>query len=421
MKVLIITYYWPPAGGSGVQRWLKFTKYLPEFGVTPIIYTVQNAKYPITDATLCKEVADDMKVITQPFKDPQEWISLRKSKKVKASAGFLSEKPTLTQKILNYIRANYFIPDAKMWWIQPSVKYLKKYLSENPVDVIISTGPPHSTHLIAFALKKQLPVKWIADFRDPWTEIDYFHQLPLTKKSLLRHQQLEKMVLTNADEVLVVGETMRQSYLSLNKNVTVITNGFDGAIEDKSEIALDKEFTITHVGMLNADRNPLVLWRALHTLRNEVIFKVRLIGKVAPEVVYSIEQFGLTDFVELIDYLPHHQVKEYQEKSQLLLLLINKVPSAKGIVTGKIFEYLQAQRPILAIGPTDGDLATILNDAQAGNVIDFDDEKTFVEQIRQYYEAYTQNNLKVQGVGVEKYHRKNLTKSLVTVLNKYKN
>ncbi len=415
MKVLIIAYYWPPAGGSGVQRWLKFVKYLQDFGISPVVYTVENPDYPILDATLQNEIPEGIEILKQPIWEPYQLASIfTKNKKVKTSAGFLGTQKSLTSKIATYIRANYFVPDARMFWIKPSISYLEDYLSEHKIEAIISTGPPHTTHMIGLGLKQKLDIKWIADFRDPWTEIDYFHQLPLTKKTLKKHGDLEQQVLQNADEVLVVGETMKKSYDRFSKNVHVITNGYDGVLSTENN--LDKEFTITHVGMLNADRNPVILWQVLQELNMNC--KVQLIGKVAEEVKESIQNYELTGEVKFIDYLPHDEVKKYQQKSQVLLLSINNVPSAKGIVTGKIFEYLQAQRPIVAIAPTDGDLASILNKAKAGFVVDFDEVNNLKEILVALHEQYLIQNLEINSVGVTQYHRKALTGQLAKIIKK---
>ncbi|MEX1382275.1 MAG: glycosyl transferase family 1, partial [Lutibacter sp.] len=200
MKVLIITYYWPPAGGSGVQRWLKFVKYFRDFDIEPVVYTVENPKYPILDESLVKDIPKGIEVLKQPIFEPNNLLSFFGKKKTE-SAGFLNPNPSFFEKILQYIRANYFIPDARKFWIKPSVNYLKKYISKNNIDAIITTGPPHSMHLIGLKLKKQLGINWIADFRDPWTEIDYFHQLPLSKKAINKHHFLEQEVLLNADKV----------------------------------------------------------------------------------------------------------------------------------------------------------------------------------------------------------------------------
>ena len=187
-RVLIITYYWPPSGGSGVQRWLKMSKYLPEYGWQPVIYTTENAEYPIVDPSLEKDVSPEAEVIRRPITEPytfyKKFLGIKQEETVKV--GFTQEekkKKSWKSGLSMWIRGNLFIPDARRWWVKPSVKYLKKYLQEHPVDAIISTGPPHSMHLIAMKLKEATGLPWIADFRDPWTEIDYYQDLHLTRRS----------------------------------------------------------------------------------------------------------------------------------------------------------------------------------------------------------------------------------------------
>lgn len=414
-KVLILTYYWPPAGGSGVQRWLKFVKYFRNFGIEPVIYTVQNPSYPIVDNSLEKDIPKEIEVLKQPIFEPNNVLNFFGKKKTE-SAGFLNSNPTFFGRIIQYIRANYFIPDARKFWIHPSVKYLKKYLLVNKIDTIITTGPPHSVHLIGLKLKKELNCKWIADFRDPWTEIDYFHQLPLTKKAKEKHFLLETEVLKKADKVLVVGDTMKINFSKINNNVVTITNGYDSEFEDE-KVALDSNFTLTHIGLMNADRNPKMLWEAISELVTEnrdfaKDFKLKLIGKVDATVIAGIDKFELQENVELINYVSHNKVIEYQKKSQALLLIVNNVPSAKGIITGKIFEYLIAKRPILAIAPTNGDLASILRKTNAGNVIAFEDKVMLKQKILDLYSQYKKRELKVNSKNIEQYHRKQLTKKV---------
>lgn len=420
-KALIITYYWPPAGGSGVQRWLKFVKYFRDFGIEPIVYTVENPNYPILDESLQNDVPENVEVLKLPIWEPNNVLSFFGKKKTE-SAGFLNPNPSFLGKMLQNVRANYFIPDARMFWIKPSVNYLKKYLSENKIDVVITTGPPHSLHLIGLKLKQHLNIKWIADFRDPWTEIDYFHQLPLSEKAIKKHHYLEQEVLKNADAVLVVGKTMKENYVDFNPNTFTITNGFDGEIADSKEV-LDAKFTLTHIGLMNADRNAKMLWEVLAEICEEresfkQDFQLKLIGKLDPSVLNDISKYKLESNVEIINYLSHKEVIQFQKKAQVLLLVVNDVPSAKGIITGKIFEYLMAKRPILAIAPTRGDLAEILNSTNAGVTIDFEDREQLKTNIVNLYSQFKKGELEVDSKNIEQFHRKQLTKKVAEIINR---
>ena len=419
-KVLIITYYWPPAGGSGVQRWLKFSKYLRDFEIEPVIYTVENPSYPILDNSLENEIPKELEILKQPIFEPNSILSVFSGKK-KESAGFLNPNPTFIGKTLQYIRANYFIPDTRKFWIKPSVKFLSAYLNDNHIDAIITTGPPHSIHLIGLELKKKLGIKWISDFRDPWTEIDYFQQLPITKKATKKHQDLEQEVLINSDMVVVVGETMKDKFLKHTNRIEVLTNGFD-TIEDLSTQKLDEKFSITHVGLMNSDRNPTILWEVLNEISNTNLnfkndLRIKLIGKLDDAVIQDLKVFD-HNTIETIPYLDHKDVSKYQASSQVLLLSINEVPSAKGIITGKIFEYLQAKRPILAIGPEDGDAAMILKNTNAGTIIGFKNKTALKATILNLYKDYKEGVLFVKSIDIEQYHRKNITSQLAEVIKK---
>ena len=420
-KALIITYYWPPAGGSGVQRWLKFVKYFRDFGIEPVVYTVENPNYPIVDESLAKDIPEGIEILKQPIWEPNNLLVFFGKKKTE-SAGFINPNPSLFGKILQYIRANYFIPDARKFWVKPSTSYLKKYLKSNKIDVVITTGPPHSMHLIGLNLKKELNIKWIADFRDPWTEIDYFQQLPLTKKAIEKHFSLEKEVLKNADTVLVVGKTMGEKFSKFNSKVITVTNGFDEELTNDF-VVLDPKFTITHVGLMNADRNPKILWEVLSEIvaenkEFEAAFELKLIGKVDASVLADISTFRLSKNVEIIDYVAHNKVLEFQQKSQVLLLIVNNVPSAKGILTGKIFEYLMAKRPVLAIAPIDGDLAEIIKETNAGLVVDFEDKDVLKDAILDLYRKFIKGNLSVNSKNIAQFHRKELTKKVAELIYK---
>ncbi len=427
-KVLIITYYWPPGGGAGVQRWLKFSKYLPQFGWTPIIYTPENGEMPVIDDSLLKDVPANTEVIRtkiwEPYSIYKTFIGASKNEKI--NTGFLTEKkkPGVAENISVWLRGNLFIPDARCYWIKPSVKYLTTYLKNNKVDAIISTGPPHSMHLIAHELSLKLKLPWIADFRDPWTNIDYYKDLKLTSWADKKHHALEKQVVTNATRVVVVGNQMKREFEEVfARKVDVITNGFDEDDIIQQLSAHANKFIIAHVGTLVRSRNPVSLWKAVASLTKSnpefgKKLEIRLTGKVDLEVRNSIRDNGLENHVTYIDYLPHNEVIGEQQNASILLLILNNTPNAKGILTGKMFEYLAAKRPILCVGPTDGDAAKIVAETQTGQTFNFDDEGGITNHLQTIFNQYTNDTLTVNSKSIEKYSRKSLTKDLVGILDK---
>ncbi len=427
-KVLIITYYWPPAGGSAVFRWLKFSKYLREFGWEPVIYTAEDGEYAEYDPENSKDIPAGISVLKQHIWEPYQFYKkfTGQKKTDKVNVGFLTEKkkPAFTEKIAVWIRGNFFIPDARKFWIKPSVKYLVKWIKLNPVDVIISSGPPHSTHLIAMGLKKRLHVPWISDFRDPWTKIDFYNDLHLSRFADQKHHKLEKSVVTNADCVVTVGNQMREEFELIGaKNIFTITNGFDTSDFNNEDIKPDKKFTIAHFGTVNKSRNPLVLWQVISELvidNKDFASDVKLVfvGRLDQAVKESIIKFRLEKYVEIIDFVNHEEVVCMQQKSQVLLLLINQTSNAGGILTGKFFEYLAAKRPIAAIGPVKGDVADILNSSKAGTIVDFNDKENLRKLVILYYSKFKDNQLFVNPLGINEYSRYELTRKLAGLLDR---
>ena len=429
-RVLIITYYWPPSGGSGVQRWLKMSKYLPEYGWQPVIYTTENAEYPIIDHTLEKDVCPEAEVIRRPIVEPynfyKKFLGINKQEKVKVGFASESKKSGWKEKLSVWIRGNCFIPDARCWWVNPSVRYLKNYLKEHPVDAIISTGPPHSMHLIAMKLKKATGLTWIADFRDPWTEIDFYDELHLTRWADRKQHQLEHQVLVQADKVVTVGWDWARGLGRLgNRNVRVIQNGYDWDCDPNEERApLSDEFTLTHLGVVAPSRNAPVLWQALKELKNEVdgfgkALKIKFVGQVDQSVIENLTSCGLMENTELITQVPHDEVKRLQEASQVLLLLVNNTPNAKGILTGKLYEYLASRRPILSIGPENGDAARLIQETHAGVTVGFEDKDKMKEVINKLYQSYLEEGLPNNpDDGLERYSRRTLAGKYATLLDK---
>ncbi|MDP1622090.1 MAG: glycosyltransferase family 4 protein [Bacteroidales bacterium] len=425
-KALIISYYWPPSGGAGVQRWLKFVKYLRDFDWEPVIYCPENPEYPETDLSLFKDIPDNLDVLKFPIWEPYNVYKklLGQKKEDKINAAFLTErKKNKTLEYLSvWIRGNFFIPDARKFWIRPSVRFLKQYLRDHPVDVIVSTGPPHSTHMIARQLASWFKLPWLADFRDPWTNIDFYKDLNLTSRADKRHHELELEVLRNADAVTVISNSMAEDFIKIfPRPYEVITNGYDTADTAHTPPAKDDKFSIAHIGTLVSSRNPVTLWEALKSLISvhadlKKDLEIKLVGKVDITVTASLENYGLTGFVTKTDYMPHDEVVRCQQQSQVLLLIINNTPNSKMILTGKFFEYLAAGRPVLCLGPEEGDAAKILEETNAGLLAGFSDIEKMKQHILQYYESYKKGTLTVQSRGIEKYSRRSLTGRLALIL-----
>jgi hypothetical protein len=426
-KVLIITYYWIPSGGAGVQRWVKFAKYLRQYGWEPIIYTPENPEYPSIDHSFEKDIPADITVLKTPIWEPYNvYRNLTGKKNQAINAGFISENKTQgwRDKLSIWIRGNFLIPDPRRFWIKPSVGFLSDYLKENPVGAVITTGPPHSMHLIGLGLKKNFPsLPWVADFRDPWTNIDFYKDLNLTWLADKIHHKLEREVLQNADTVLVVSRGMEEEFAPMKpKKLQVITNGYDESDVQVGTLTLDGRFSISHIGTLNAARNPRIVWKVLSEICAENIdfkkdLQIQLVGKVDFSVLEDIQSYGLQEQLLKIDYLSHSEAIAKQNSSQVLMLLINQSGNAKGILTGKFFEYLAAKRPILAVGPTDGDAAVVLNETGAGVIVDFADEQETKTAILNYYNQYKKGTLSVQSESVERFSRRSLTGELAGLLD----
>jgi hypothetical protein len=422
-KVLIVAYYWPPAGGPGVQRWLKFATYLREFGYEPIVYVPDNPTYPIIDSGLLQEVPNDIRIVKKAISEPYKfaaWFSLKRTRKI--SSGLIPKKQSLKDKILLWIRGNLFIPDARVMWVKPSVTFLEGFIEEEQIKLLITTGPPHSLHLIGSKLKERNPkITWLADFRDPWTSIGYHKDLLLTSWAAKKHKQLEKYVLDSADHLLVTSLGTKTEFQALTQTpISVITNGFDAYELESAPV--DKKFSLAHIGSFLADRNPEILWQALAELIREntdfaKAFELKIIGAVSPIVVDSIKKNGLTDYVNLFGYLPHLEAVKQQRASQVLLLIEIDRPESKVIIPGKLFEYLAAQRPILAIGPEGADFQSILEKAGAGRFFNYTDKRALKAYIGSLFSDFQSGNLVVKPSDIVQFSRKSLTKNLAELLD----
>ena len=424
-RVLIITYYWPPTAGSGVQRWLKMSKYLPQYGWQPVIYTPENPEAGMTDESLLRDIAPEAEVIKRPILEPYAVFNALTGNKGKnsgkASTGSGAVNPinavghkSPLMRLSLWLRANVFVPDPRCLWIRPSVRFLKQYLREHPVDAIVSTGPPHSMHLIARALHRSTGIPWTADFRDPWTRIFYFKHLPLTRRSRKRYAAMELSVLREADHVVAVTDNMVRDFLEEldadkkrgtsgrqtagDSSVTeqknkfhVIENGYDEAdFTDITAAELPAGFNLVHTGLFSAEGNPRRLWKVLAELCRDLPgfgrdLHLTFAGKTDPEILAAVREAGLGDRLTDLGYIPHHEANRLQKAADLLLLPLREEPEAAGILTGKYFEYLAAGRLIAAFGPHGSVLERSLAATRTGRIFDWEEEAPLKEYLTALY------------------------------------
>ncbi len=439
-RVLVITYYWPPSGGSGVQRWVKFAKYLPSQGWQPVIYTPENPELIATDSSLLEDIPSEAEILKTKIFEPYGIYRSLVGRKDAAKGGsdevnpVNTRKKTPMQKLSMFARGNFFIPDPRCLWIRPSVKFLKKYLKEHPVDLIVSTGPPHSMHLIAEKVAAATGIKWIADFRDPWTGMFYFKHLALSSWAERRHRKLEQRVLNHADAIVAVSPLVQTDFRAMTSTpVHLITNGYDEddfrkqilkQVQDDAESKDDAEgkFNISHTGLFAADGNPLTLWEVLaeKCLKDKDFAKhlrIRLTGKNDSSIIASIREAGLSD--QLVDngYQPHAVAVREQQNASLLIIPLRREAEYRATLPGKLFECLASGRPILGIGQKDGAMATILADTGAGVVCDWDEKKEIDAYVDDAWEKFKAGTLHNDSRGVEQFSRKALTLKMAALMD----
>ncbi len=422
-KVLVISYYWPPAGGPGVQRWLKFVTYLRDYGIEPIVYVPENPTYPIIDEELLNELPDGIKILKCPIFEPYAIANKIGGK----SSGTISKgiipsrkNQSTIQKILLWVRGNLFIPDARKYWIKPSVNFLAEAIERENIDTIITTGPPHSLHLIGSKLKDDLGVEWIADFRDPWTSIGYHKKLLLTKWAQKRHEFLEQKVVTKADKIIVTSNGTKQEFeKKTSQPIYVVTNGFEPIEMD--DVVLDAKFSMSHIGSFLSERNPINLWKAITELiqENKLFansFELKLAGVVSETLITTLKDFGLEKYTKVLGYVSHKEAQLLQRQSQVLLLIEIDSKETKMIIPGKLFEYLQSNRPILGIGPKGADFSSILKETNTGVFYEYHEIEAIKKQLMDYFVLYLKRELFVVPNHIENYTRKSLTGKLAAII-----
>ncbi len=425
-KVLIITYYWPPSGGGGVQRWLKFTKYLSEFGWNPVVFTPENPAFDQKDESLLKEVSTDVEVLHFPIWEPYGIFKKVSGRKELRQGQVLEEgKQGLLSKLAIWVRGNLFVPDPRVFWVKPSVDYLSSILRTNQISTIVTTGPPHSVHLIGMKLKMQNPgLKWVADFRDPWSQWDILKQFRMLPFIWAKHRKLEQQVFKVADRLITVSKSWQQDFKSLGaRRSVVITNGYDVDDDKVSVHHKPQKFVISHLGMLNKLRNPQALWQALEQLIDEDEgfggdFNLRLTGILSKEVLETIAAFPkLNASLQTENSVPHEEVYQVYQESAVLLLILNQSENAQGHLPGKLFEYMSAKKPVLALGLPQSDAAEILKETGLGKTIDWNDQAEIKTHLSVMYEQWKSGSIDSHEVDISKYSRRALTGQLAALLN----
>lgn len=427
-KVLIVSYYWPPAGGISVLRSLKIAKYLTRLGWQVTVYTVENAQYAIVDEANARHIPKEVKIIKQPIIEPFDFYKkITGRKKTDTLANVLNAndgKKGLLDKLSVWVRANVFIPDARALWVKPSVKYLTNYLKENPVDVIFSDGPPHTNTLIACEVSKATDTPWLMDWQDPWTQVDYYKLFPIGKRADRKHRRLEKMCLEQASVSTIVSPSWKRDLEKIGgKNVHVIPWGFDE--EDYSTELLtqrlDTKFSITHIGLLGEDRIPYNLIDVLAEISfANKAFKgdlvIELFGTVDHQLISYIEEKGLRGNLLLKNQIPREQALSKIASSQLLLLLLNKADNAEGRIPGKLFEYLYVKRPILTLGLGESDVEKITSETKSGEYFRYSEVEALKRSILMRYELFNKEENAISPEYLEQYSIERLTYKISDLL-----
>ena len=368
-----------------MQRWVKFAKYLPSEGWQPVIYTPENPEQLVVDESLAAEVPAGVEIVKTHISEPYGIYHKLVGKKSDAKGAGLnpinSQKKSFKQKLMLWVRSNLFVPDPRRGWVKPSVRFLCDWLAGHPVDLIVTTGPPQSMHLIGLGVHRATGIPWVADFRDPWTKMFYFKDLPMLPWVRRRHFKLEKAVLDGASAVVSVSPLVRDDFAAATATpVHLITNGFDAEdFTGPAPVRDDGEFRIVHTGLFASDGNPLKLWDALSAkCREDAEFaarlRIRLAGKVDPEIVEALQACGLGDKLVLLGYLPHSESVAELRGADLVLLPLRQSPEYRKVLPGKIFECIASGRPVLGIGDEDGAAATLLRETGAGEMIGWDKE-----------------------------------------------
>ena len=401
-KILVITYYWPLSGGPGVQRVLKYCKYFPKYGWEPIILTVSDGDFPVLDESLGLEVENFKVFKTKSFSFHKLFNFLNKKSNTPTFQLSSSDKDSLFVRFSRWIRLNIIIPDGRIGWLPGAVKKGNSIISQHKIDAIFSSAPPYTAHLIAKRLSLSNKIPWVADFRDPWTDRFYNYENKRWWLTQKLDKYLEHSVIKNADKCITVSTTISKYY---KKPFEVIHNGYDE--DDFSNIVpcKNKNIVISYLGTMTKSQNPKRFFEVISKLDiDQIKYQIDLIGNIHPDIQEYIMEKGYDRFVSLKPYVNHQEAIQKMVNSNFLLLVIPNTKKNKGIVTGKLFEYMRSMTKIIMIGPKNCDAATIISDTNSGRCFDFGDRERIVKYLNS--SSYTQTK------NYEKYSRDKLASKL---------
>ena len=423
-KLLVIVYYWPPCGGVGVQRWLRFIKYLPQHGWETTVLTTQNGDFPAIDESLLKSIPKSIKVIrtkTPTFSRMYKRFSRSRESNVPYGSLETNSTDPLFRKISIWIRLNLVIPDARKIWNKFAYQSAKKELLTDKYDVVITTGPPHSTHLIGLKLKKKYNINWIADFRDPWTQMGYLKNVKRLKATSYFDRLLENKVVKTCDALLAASQKIISDLNCSPDKIHLITNGFDpqdykGIKKEK----IDDNFNLNYFGTLPPESNPISVLEAVIQLNKKGItdIKMNFWGNLSEEVIEQINKLDDIGIVKFHQHTGHQKAIELMYNSSMLLLMINNVKNNEGIITAKIFEYMGSGVTILGVGPTESEPAIILQETGSGKMFQYNKVDEIADHIENVYKPWKKGK-ETGPKDIKKYSCVNLTKELNTILDKF--
>lgn len=424
-NILIITYYWTPSGGGGVQRWMYFAIYLSKLGFKPTVVTVkpEKASYPLIDhsqTTMVKDIETIYTDTLEPFKIYSFLKTGKKNKEI-PYGNLGSSNGGVFSKIMAFVRANFFVPDARKGWVKFAIEASSQLLKNRKYDWIVTTGPPHSTHLAGLYLSKKFNIKWLADFRDPWSEIYFLNETYRFDFAKQKDLKLEKKILNTANLITTVGPAMGDllsKKMENNQKLKILFNGYDHEMLDSIEKKNSKneKFTISHLGLLGSTQRFDSFLKALEISETDISkIKIQLAGNVFEEYLQSIKSkninLGYSNFLQRKDAL------SLMKNSDLLLLCPPMIGETKIIISTKSMEYLAAGVPILGIGDKESDAAILVKKQSFSGFFAPDEIDETAKFISSCFKNWENNTVLKNDFNPENYSRFEVSKQLAEILD----